>query len=196
MTLGWSLWVERGYNRGTRYLLPAGELIVGRDPTAQVRIDADGVSRRHARLVPGERGLELVDLESTNGVAVNGVPCASTLLQDGDRVRFGDVECRVQAESGGERRASTIVLQPSDLPEEVPAAQVVVPHVDLVGTSAPLKRLLGQVERVAQADCAVLLRGETGTGKELFARAIHALSPRRRRGFVAVNCATLDGELL
>jgi transcriptional regulator with PAS, ATPase and Fis domain len=57
-------------------------------------------------------------------------------------------------------------------------------------------RMLAQVERVAQASSAVLIRGETGTGKELVARAIHARSPRRDGPFLAINCAALPPHLL
>src|SRR5213075_163869 len=65
-----------------------------------------------------------------------------------------------------------------------------------VGESAALKRALGQVELAAPAGTTVLLLGEPGTGKELFARAIHNLSPRRDRTFVKVNCAAIPAGLL
>jgi len=59
-----------------------------------------------------------------------------------------------------------------------------------------MKELFELIERVAQSDTSVLLRGETGTGKELVARALHDLSPRRDGVFRAINCATLTGDLL
>jgi|HubBroStandDraft_6_1064221.scaffolds.fasta_scaffold00244_11 formate hydrogenlyase transcriptional activator len=67
---------------------------------------------------------------------------------------------------------------------------------EIVGDSPALKRALAQVEVVAPAGTAVLITGETGTGKELIARAIHNLSPRRERTFVKVNCAAIPGGLL
>ena len=67
---------------------------------------------------------------------------------------------------------------------------------EIVGDSPALKRALAQVELVAPAGTAVLITGETGTGKELIARAIHNLSPRRERTFVKVNCAAIPGGLL
>ena len=66
----------------------------------------------------------------------------------------------------------------------------------LVGGSGAMQRLYEQLERVAGAGVPVLIRGESGTGKELVARAIHGLSPRRRRPFVAINCTTLPQALL
>src|SRR5437899_12208880 len=67
---------------------------------------------------------------------------------------------------------------------------------DIIGESPALKRALGQVELAAPAGTTVLLLGETGTGKELFARAIHNLSPRRDRTFVKINCAAIPSGLL
>ncbi len=67
---------------------------------------------------------------------------------------------------------------------------------EIIGDSAVLKRALAQVELVAPAGTAVLVTGETGTGKELIARAIHNLSPRRERTFVKVNCAAIPSGLL
>ncbi len=67
---------------------------------------------------------------------------------------------------------------------------------EIVGESAALKRALAQVELAAPAGTTVLLLGETGTGKELFARAIHNLSPRHDRTFVKINCASIPSGLL
>jgi formate hydrogenlyase transcriptional activator len=66
----------------------------------------------------------------------------------------------------------------------------------IVGKSASLRRVLKQVETVAPTDSTVLIYGDTGTGKELIARAIHDLSPRRSRPFVKLNCAAIPTGLL
>ncbi len=65
-----------------------------------------------------------------------------------------------------------------------------------IGSSAPLRRVLKRVETVAPTDSTVLIYGETGTGKELIARAIHDLSPRRSKAFVKLNCAAIPTGLL
>ena len=67
---------------------------------------------------------------------------------------------------------------------------------DIIGESPALRKALSQVEMVAQASTTVLVLGETGTGKELIARAIHNLSPRRERTFVKINCAAIPTGLL
>src|SRR5579872_7111863 len=66
----------------------------------------------------------------------------------------------------------------------------------IVGSSAALRRVLDQVRMVAPTEATVLIEGETGTGKELIARAIHTHSDRRHRPFVKVNCASIPAELL
>jgi formate hydrogenlyase transcriptional activator len=68
--------------------------------------------------------------------------------------------------------------------------------LDLIGSSPKFRALLDSVEMVAPVDSAVLIQGETGTGKEVIARAIHNASPRSRNRFVALNCAAIPGALL
>jgi PAS domain S-box-containing protein len=67
---------------------------------------------------------------------------------------------------------------------------------EIIGRSPALLRVLGQVERVAPLDSTVLITGETGTGKELFARAIHERSARKDRPLVKVNCAAISAGLI
>ena len=62
---------------------------------------------------------------------------------------------------------------------------------EIVGSSSALRRVLAQVDKVAATDSTVLILGETGTGKELIARAIHNRSKRASRAFVSVNCAAI-----
>jgi formate hydrogenlyase transcriptional activator len=68
--------------------------------------------------------------------------------------------------------------------------------LDVIGSSPKFRALMTVVERVAPVDSAVLIQGETGTGKEVIARAIHEASPRRNHRFVALNCAAIPSTLL
>ncbi len=79
------------------------------------------------------------------------------------------------------------------LREEVDKASM---FEEIVGASAPLRSVLSQVAKVARTDSTVLITGETGTGKELVARAIHKRSPRSPRAFVSVNCAAIPSALI
>ncbi|ULB09490.1 nif-specific transcriptional activator NifA [Cereibacter azotoformans] len=80
----------------------------------------------------------------------------------------------------------------SAAPAELPAAEL----DGVIGSSAAIQRVIGQIRKVAGTHTPVLLRGESGTGKEVFARALHALSDRRDRPFIKVNCAALSQSLL
>jgi PAS domain S-box-containing protein len=89
-------------------------------------------------------------------------------------------------------------LRERDLREAIEEESVEV-HSDfseIIGSSAAMKRVMGQVEVVAPTDATVLVLGETGTGKELVARAIHRLSPRRNLPFISLNCAAIPTGLL
>jgi PAS domain S-box-containing protein len=79
------------------------------------------------------------------------------------------------------------------LKEEIDQASM---FEEIVGTSQPLRRVLVQVAKVAPTDSTVLIAGETGTGKELIARAIHKWSQRSSRAFVSVNCAAIPQALI
>jgi DNA-binding NtrC family response regulator len=67
---------------------------------------------------------------------------------------------------------------------------------ELIGSGPAMKKLLAQIERVAASETRVCILGETGTGKELVARAIHEKSPRRENAFVTLNCAAVPAELI
>jgi two-component system, NtrC family, nitrogen regulation response regulator NtrX len=67
---------------------------------------------------------------------------------------------------------------------------------EIVGSSFQIRQVLDRIERVAPTDSRVLITGENGTGKELVARALHRLSPRREQAFVEVNCAAIPSELI
>jgi formate hydrogenlyase transcriptional activator len=81
---------------------------------------------------------------------------------------------------------------------ETTARESGAPHEfeEIVGTSAALQRVMGQAQIVSPTDATVLVLGETGTGKELVARAIHKLSSRRNRPFITLNCAAIPTGLL
>ena len=66
----------------------------------------------------------------------------------------------------------------------------------MIGSSPAFRAVLQDLETVAPTDCAVLIQGETGTGKEVIAHAIHSASPRRQSRFVVLNCATIPSALL
>ncbi|MFN8603220.1 MAG: sigma 54-interacting transcriptional regulator [Candidatus Binatia bacterium] len=105
------------------------------------------------------------------------------------RTMIIDITARVLAE----RERARLQQQNTYLREEIEAGH----HAsEIVGTSAAIGKVLDQVRQVAATDATVLLLGETGTGKELLARAVHAASPRKARPLIKVNCAALPTGLV
>ena len=100
-----------------------------------------------------------------------------------------DVDDRLEAE----RRIRSLSAEAEYLREEI---KTLHNTDDIVGHSEPLLRTMRDVDQVAPADTTVLILGETGTGKELVARAIHAASPRRDRPFIKINCAAIPATLM
>jgi PAS domain S-box-containing protein len=97
-----------------------------------------------------------------------------------------DIEDRKQAED--RLRSENVALR-----EEIDQASM---FEEIVGTSPALKSVLSRISKVAPSDSTVLVTGETGTGKELVARAIHRRSGRASRAFVSVNCAAIPRDLI
>ncbi len=158
--------------------LPAqGTLSLGREATADVCIADPELSRLHARLhIIGER-IEVEDLASANGTYVCGVRLAAgvrTAVRPGDSIAAGSTLLLVEAPLGS-------------LPATDPAPPT---------PGAALQRLLAVADRVATTAISVMLQGETGVGKGVLARRIHARSPRAQRRLLELNCAALPEALL
>lgn len=153
--------------------------------------------------MPGMDGLEL--LERIRDI----VPGLPVILM----TAFGSVSSAVEAMKRGAFQYLTKPVDPDELLLQVKRAlsleKLAGEHRSLkeragdpqsfdilVGDSPVMARLRDQLARVAEVDSTVLLRGETGTGKELAARLIHAKSPRSERPFVTVNCTAIPGELI
>ena len=124
------------------------------------------------------------------GVAVTG-----TIYRPGRTKKDGDKKLRIRAsplDRGGERVGWILLLDENE--DEGPGAPVF--FSGLWTKSPAMKQVFHIVERAAQRDVTVLIRGETGTGKELVARALHDRSPRHKGPFGAINCAAVPASLL
>ena len=186
-----------------------GELCVGCVGSNDIVLPVRGVSRSHARLVSSPEQVQVEDLESRNGVFVNGTRVQHGRLRAGDEVRFGPVTLRLEempAEGAelairvDEERAPAGLpswdTTATGVPEAATSRRVVFPEDHVMGSSPRMRALCEQMRPLVDSDLPVLVVGETGVGKEHFARALHASSPRRNGPFVAVNCAAIPAELL
>jgi DNA-binding NtrC family response regulator len=144
-------------------------------------IESETASRRHAelRLVP--EGVHITDLESKNGLYYLGQRFERMVLQPGSRFRLGSVEITLDIDG------ETFAEREADDPDR---------YGDLIGVSPKMRQLFSQLLRLEGSKVNLLIVGETGTGKELVARALHEHSPARNGPLVTVNCAALDRSLV
>jgi DNA-binding NtrC family response regulator len=157
-------------------LASGGEIVLGSGPTADVRIDDPTVSARHCRVSHAGSAIEVADLGARNGVRVGGVRVPWASLPVGAAFEIGRTLVRIQ-------------------PPRLCALARARPLPGLVGSSLAMRTLAGAVRKVAPLKLPVLLLGESGTGKDLVARAVHEVSPRAGGPFVVLNAAAISREL-
>ncbi len=167
--------------------LPSGESLevsvdpvtLGRDASATVVLDDPEVSALHAELRATSQGVVLRDLGSTNGTLVGQLRVSEATLLGPCSIRLGQTE---------------ITFAPSTTRSRVELG--FDDHFGpLVGASPRMRRLYMALQAVAPTDLSVLIFGETGTGKELVAQALHEASPRKNGPFVVVDCGALPAAL-
>lgn len=172
--------VVKGPDRGLEVEIQATKLTIGSSNSNDLVLSDTTVSRRHALLaVEGDRYV-LRDLESTNGTVVDGTPVREAYLAPGARVSFGDTEILFQPRKKWER----IDVREAD-------------HFGaLYGTTDTMQAVFALLAKLAPTDLGCILVGETGTGKELAARAIHDHSARASEPFIIVDCGAISENLI
>lgn len=152
-------------------------LTIGSAAVNDLVIDERTVSRYHVELRRTGKGIELQDLGSTNGVYVGALRVARGIVAPGTLLRLGSAEVRV-LDAGIADLALRAHLP--DAVAEVPA----------------MRALFARADRAAQSGLPVLVTGESGSGKEVVARAVHRLGPRCDQPFVVVDCGAIPAHLL
>jgi len=169
------------------------EVTVGRGPqrglarqgrTAMLSIPDHGISRKHLAVRRQPTGWEVADLGSKNGILVNDEDVRIATLADGDLIEAGDTLLMFREDGGG----------PDGGTDRDLAAEATTP-IAFRTVNLEFEHLVHQLTRIARTNVPVLLRGETGTGKELVACAIHDASTRRGP-FVPINCGALARNLI
>jgi DNA-binding NtrC family response regulator len=164
-------------NKGSLEIGP-DTLVVGRNEACDLVLDDRKVSAVHMELVATERGVRVRDLGSRNGTFLGDTRIGEVYLLKATHLSIGE---------------SMMEFAPSN-PE-----QVVVPDVaefgPLVGTSAVMRSVFEKLAKAAPTELTVLVTGETGSGKELVAAAIHQASPRSNKPFVVVDCGAIPATL-
>lgn len=169
-------------------------LVIGRGPARRLVPAGDGrnlevpdsrMSGVHVRILRTDAGLQIQDAGSTNGTRVNGDVLATHALRDGDVIEAGQTLFLYrELEEDGPGRGRD--LDPSASTPGEPGLETLDPS---------LARQFERLARVAASPLSILLLGETGTGKEVLARAVHVLS-KRPGPFVAINCGAIPQNLV
>ena len=176
---GLCAFVLSGAHKGAQHPV-GGRLTIGKAPDNDLVLSDDTVSRHHCELVRSPDGLHVRDLGSTNGTKIDGTRVREATLPPGGVLTIGEVEVAF--------RPSThrVEVLPSERHEFGKA----------LGQSLAMRTIFGVLERIAPTEATVLLEGETGTGKDLLARAVWQASPRANKPFIVVDCGAVTYSLL
>ena len=170
--------VKDGPDKGAQITVARSRITLGRSAVNDLVITDTSVSGTHAEFIIGEGGVQIHDLDSTNGTFVQGIRIRQAWLEPGMAVKLGKTEV-----------------------ELLSADEVQVPisgedHFGaMYGSSPAMREVFATLERVAPTEMSVLIGGETGSGKELVARALHDESHREKGPFVVLDCGSLPREL-
>jgi DNA-binding NtrC family response regulator len=173
--------IVSGPDAGKEHVLDEGTTMLGTHTDNDVVLTDATVSRYHLEIRVRRDGIEVRDLETTNGTKHGGVRIGQVVLTGAARLRLG--------------KHTEVDIEPVDAPidlGEFPADR----YGNVLGTTAPMKRLFALLARAAPTEATILLQGETGTGKEAIAEAVHSNSRRAKGPFIVVDCGSIPHELI
>ena len=174
------LHVVSGPDRGTTRRLHPGVVRVGTAAGCNVALTDPTVSRLHCEIRVQPHGFRITDLDSTNGTFVAGHRVRDVYLNPGTVIYVGESRLRFDPLD----ESVSVDLSTRDR------------FGEMVGSSVAMRALFAKLERIAPTDASVLITGETGTGKELVAEAVHHHSLRASGPFVVVDCGSIPDNLI
>ena len=178
--IGMVVVVLSGVSKGVRKRV-ASRLTVGRAPDNDLVLHDGTVSRHHCEIVRTHEGkLVIRDLGSENGTRVANARVREAEIASGTTLSVGGVDVVIRPS------VERIDVLPSDNDR----------FGDAIGKSLAMRRVFGLLEYVAQSDATILLLGESGTGKDVLARAIAKRGPRAKKPFVVVDCGAIAAALI
>ncbi|MFO0737092.1 MAG: sigma 54-interacting transcriptional regulator [Labilithrix sp.] len=181
----WTVKVVEGPDHGQTWRIDdiaTRRVLIGRGPACELRLSDPAVSRRHAALEHDDGGLRVVDLDSSEGTWLGRTRVRDVYLGGGEVIQLGTT--KLSFETDGVEKELALSSASS--------------FGDAVGVSAQMRALYPALERLARTELPVLIEGETGTGKQLVAEALHSQSSRKDAPFVVLDCrpgATMDRDV-
>ncbi len=172
--------VVDGPEKGKKYSLVKSTTKIGKKENNDFIVEDATVSRNHIMIEYNSDSFLLKDMKSTNGTFLNGTKVKEAFLVPGDRIKLGNTTIEFVAFE------EKVRIEPSE--SEVFGA--------MVGKSLKMRQIFGILEKISPTLATVIIEGETGTGKELVARAIHENSPRKNRSFVVFDCGGVAPNLI
>jgi len=175
-----SILVSKGPDAGRRVSVENERFLVGKDDACDLAIADPTVSRKHFEILKKGDSFLIRDLDSTNGTVLNGTRIREAFLSPSSRISMGNVEMIFQA-----------VYETPD--SETDSSEK---FGSLKAASSSMKSIFGMLRKAAGKGTTVLLRGETGTGKSVIAKAIHEEGNRKGGPFVVFDCASVAPTLI
>jgi two-component system, NtrC family, response regulator GlrR len=172
--------VTEGPSAGTTWAQAAERCAIGSHPSNDLVIEDSTVSRFHCELAIAGSAVRVRDLGSRNGTLLGSVQLTDAMVPGRTVLVLGNSEVRIDVADEHTQLAAS----------ERPS------FGGMVGDSAVMREIFSQLERIAASDATVLVEGETGTGKEGVAEAIHDASPRADEPFVVIDCSAIPANLL
>jgi transcriptional regulator with PAS, ATPase and Fis domain len=169
-----------GPSRGSRVRVENGVARVGSAAGSDLSLADQAVSRVHCEIRVHPESIAIKDCGSTNGTYVEGVKVHDGEVRPGATVRVGRSVFRVESVDG----SSVVLVSDSD------------GFGELVGASLAMRQVYAILERIAPTNATLLIEGETGTGKDVAARSLHAASTRAVGPFVPVDCGAIPENLI
>lgn len=161
-----------------------GRVLIGTGPACDLVLSDERVSRRHLAVSVESGALKVEDLASTNGTFANELRISGAYLRGGETITIGKTFLVV-----------SLVETPDDQ-AAIAAPPRAVSFGRVLGMSAPMQRVYAMARKLAASDIPCTIEGETGTGKEQLAEAIHENSPRAKGPFVVFDCTAVPGNLM
>jgi two-component system, NtrC family, response regulator GlrR len=177
---GAKLTVTKGPDAGRTARIDRPTFSVGTGQTADLRLSDPSMSREHLRIFLMPDGVRLRDQDSKNGTSLGGMRVRDVTLSQDAAVTLAGTTL-------------SIALERDPLELELSTADR---FGDAIGGSAVMRHLFATLERVAPSELSVLIEGESGVGKDLLARAVHARSARADGAFVVVDCGAIPPDLI